>query len=59
MEIRKRTLFKISVSLIVIFLLWKAFLNYDHKLLSVSSELGEISGIEYDKDGNLWAINDS
>ena len=59
MEIRKRTLFKISVSLIIIFLLWKAFLNYDNKLLSVSSELGEISGIEYDKDGNLWAINDS
>ena len=59
MEVRKRTLFKISVSLIIIFLLWKAFLNYDNKLLSVSSELGEISGIEYDKDGNLWAINDS
>ena len=59
MEIRKRTLFKISVSLIIIFLLWKAFLNYDNKLFSVSSELGEVSGLEYDKDGNLWAINDS
>jgi len=59
MEVRKRTLFKISVSLIIIFLLWKAFLNYDNKILSVTSDLGEISGIEYDKDGNLWAINDS
>lgn len=59
MEIRKRTLFKISVSVIIIFLLWKAFLNYDNKILSVTSELGEISGLEYDKDGNLWAINDS
>ena len=59
MEIRKRTLFKISVSLIIIFLRWKAFLNYDNKLFSVSSELGEVSGLEYDKDGNLWAINDS
>lgn len=59
MEIRKRTIFKISVALIAIFLLWKAFLNYDKKLLSVASNLGEISGIEFDKDGNLWAINDS
>ena len=59
MEIRKRTIFKISVALITIFLLWKAFLNYDNKLLSVASNLGEISGIEFDKDGNLWAINDS
>ena len=59
MEIRKRVLFTISVSLIVIFLLWKAFLNYDNKLLSITSNLSEISGIEYDKDGNLWAINDS
>lgn len=59
MEIRKRTVFVISISIIVIFLLWKAFLNYDNKFLSVASNLGEISGIEYDKDGNLWAINDS
>ncbi len=59
MEIRKRTIFVVSISIIVIFLLWKAFLNYDNKFLSVASNLGEISGIEYDKDGNLWAINDS
>ncbi len=59
MEIRKRTLFVISISLIVIFFLWKAFLNYDNKFLSVTSNLSEISGIEFDKNGNLWAINDS
>ncbi len=59
MEIRKRTLFVISISLIVIFLLWKAFLNYDNKFVSVASNLDEISGIEFDKNGNLWAINDS
>ena len=58
MEIRKRTIFKISVALIIIFLLWKAFLNYDNKILSIAPNLGEISGIEFDKDGNLWAIND-
>jgi len=59
MEIRKRTLFKISMSLIALFLMWKAYLNYDNKVLSVSPNLEEISGIEFDKDGNLWAINDS
>lgn len=44
---------------IVSIFLWKAFLNYDNKFLSVSPDLGEISGIEFDKAGNLWAINDS
>ena len=58
MEIRKRTIFTISVALIIIFLLWKAYLNYHNKILSVAPNLGEISGIEFDKDGNLWAIND-
>ncbi len=32
--------------------------NYKNKVLSVSSDLKEISGIEYDKEGNLWALND-
>jgi len=59
MEVRKRKIFAISILLIVVFLLWKAFLNYDNKYLSISPDLGEISGIEFDKDGNLWAINDS
>jgi len=59
MKIRKRTLFIISVALITIFLIWKAFLTYNNKLLTVASSLNEISGIEYDKNGNLWAINDS
>lgn len=59
MELRKRKIFAISILLIVVFLLWKAFLNYDNKYLSVSPDLGEISGIEFDKAGNLWAINDS
>jgi len=59
MKIRKRTLFIISVALITIFLIWKAFLTYNNKLLTVASSLDEISGIEYDKNGNLWAINDS
>lgn len=59
MEIRKRTLFKISIALITLFLLWKAYLNYNNKLFSVTPNLDEISGIEFDKAGNLWAINDS
>ena len=59
MDIRKRTLFIISISLIAIFLTWKAYLNYSNKFISVSPSLHEISGIEFDKAGNLWAINDS
>ncbi|MEL4454987.1 hypothetical protein [Lutimonas vermicola] len=59
MDIRKRTLFIISASLIAIFIAWKAYLNYSNKFVSVSPGLSEISGIEFDKEGNLWAINDS
>lgn len=59
MKIRKRTLFIFSVSLIILFLGWKAYLNYNNKWISVDDSLGEISGIEFDKAGNLWAINDS
>lgn len=32
---------------------------YSHKLLTVDEKLTEISGIEFDKAQNLWAINDS
>lgn len=56
---RKRTMFMISICLIAIFIVWKAYLNYRHKYISVEDNLSEISGIEFDKDGNLWAINDS
>lgn len=59
MEVRKRTVFFVSSLLIIVIFLWKGFLNYDNKLLSVDENLNEISGIEYDKNGNLWAINDS
>lgn len=59
MEVKKRTIFFISSCLIISLFLWKAFLNYDNKLMSVDDNLREISGIEYDKHGNLWAINDS
>lgn len=34
------------------------FSNNPKKLGSVNDHLEEISGIEFDKDGNLWAIND-
>lgn len=59
MLIKKRTLFLISTVVVLIIILWKTYLNYSSKILSVSSSLEEISGIEFDKDGNLWAINDS
>jgi len=54
----KRNIF---IGIIVVFSLiasWKIYKNYRNKILSVSDHLNEISGIEYDKNGNLWAIND-
>lgn len=59
MEIKKRKLFFISALVITVFILWKAYLNYHNKWISVADNLDEISGIEFDKFGNLWAINDS
>lgn len=59
MKIKKRRIFILSVTVISLFLIWKAYLNYKHKWISVEDGLSEISGIEFDKAGNLWAINDS
>ena len=42
----------ICVSFIIV------FSNNPKKIASVQDHLEEISGIEFDKDGNLWAIND-
>lgn len=52
---------KIFLAIIIIlglYIGWKVYENYSYKILSVSPALKEISGIEFDKAGNLWAIND-
>jgi len=54
----KRKIFLILLALIILFSGWRVYKNYSNKLLSVSDHLDEISGIEYDKNGNLWALND-
>ena len=56
---KKRRIFILSFAAISILVLWKAYLNYQYKWISVEDKLSEISGIEFDKAGNLWAINDS
>lgn len=43
---------------IALYIGWKVYENYSYKILSVSPALKEISGIEYDKNGDLWALND-
>lgn len=58
MKFKPRIFFFISSLVIVGIVIWKVVLNYQNKLLSLSDELKEISGIEFDKNGNLWAIND-
>jgi len=59
MQIKKRIVLLISALVIFSIILWKSYLNYSNKILTISEHLEEISGIEFDKDGNLWAINDS
>ncbi len=54
----KKKIFLIFFILGSVFAGWKIYENYSHKILSVSHSLIEISGIEYDKEGNLWALND-
>ena len=52
---------KIIIAIIVLtglYLGWKVYENYSYKIMSVSPALKEISGIEYDKAGDLWALND-
>lgn len=58
MKFRLRYFLLISFLVVVGLSIWKVTLTYQYKLLSLSSELEEISGIEFDKHGNLWAIND-
>lgn len=59
MLIKNRSILIISAIVILSFILWKSYLNYSNKILSVSENLKEISGIEFDKNNDLWAINDS
>lgn len=59
MIIRKRSVLLFLTCVVLIIFLWKTYLNYSNKILSISNSLEEISGIEFDKDDNLWAINDS
>ncbi len=54
----KRKIFLVLFIIVLLFSIWEIFKNYRNKLLSVSDHLDEISGVEYDKTGNLWAIND-
>lgn len=59
MVIKKRKLIILIIALVFLAFLWNIYKNYSNKLLSVTHHLDEISGIEFDKSGNLWAINDS
>lgn len=54
----KRKIFLGAFIIVSLYGGWKIYTNYKNKVLSVSHDLKEISGIEYDKDGNLWALND-
>ena len=58
LEVKRRKLFLLFLVIALLITAWKAYKNYSHKLLSVSTELKEISGLEFDKNGDLWAIND-
>ncbi|MBQ4833449.1 hypothetical protein J8L70_09385 [Pseudoalteromonas sp. MMG010] len=57
----KKTFYIAIASLIFIsalFIGFSTYTLYSKKVISIDSKLKEISGIEYDKHNNLWAIND-
>lgn len=54
----KRRIFIAIIVLAGLFASGRIYKNYRNKIASVSDHLDEISGIEFDKAGNLWAIND-
>ncbi len=54
--------YKIIFSILTILLIFSLsffYKSFKNKIVSIESDLNEISGIEFDKDGNLWGINDS
>jgi hypothetical protein len=48
----------IAVAIISIMLLTSIYQLYSTKFVTIDKQLTEVSGIEFDKDGKLWAIND-
>jgi len=53
-----RTAFLLTVFALWAILAFRSFWNSKHKLLSLPVELHEISGMEFDRSGDLWGIND-
>lgn len=55
---RKYQIIILLLSSVVCVIFIAFFYGKAKKIVSVHHDLEEISGIEFDKDGNLWAIND-
>lgn len=58
--LKKSIIFTMAIALIIVasFVSLSAYTLYSKKQLSVDPKLKEISGIEFDKNNRLWAIND-
>ena len=59
--IKKTLITLISLSAIVLGggAVWLSYQLYQNKFVTLDPQLKEVSGIEFDKRGRLWAINDS
>ena len=59
--ILKKVLYSLlaMIILLAVFFALAVYQLYSHKLLTIDPKLTEISGMEFDKAGQLWAINDS
>lgn len=59
--IKKTLITLISLSVIVLGggAVWLSYQLYQNKFVTLDPQLKEVSGIEFDKRGRLWAINDS
>jgi len=58
MKRTKKTILGIIITIVITGLLL-IYYTFKNELVSVSSNLNELSGFEFDKEKNLWGINDS
>lgn len=55
---KKRTLFLIACVLLTLIVIWRVTTLFSKRYVPIDNDLEEISGIEFDKNNDLWAIND-
>ncbi|NMP31726.1 hypothetical protein HII17_09140 [Thalassotalea sp. M1531] len=58
MKTKIATTFALLLVIVFCFIGFRVYKLYHNKITSIAPEVNEISGAEFDKHGNFWAIND-